>query len=138
MKTEEGECRTCAVILNSGMLLGSKIGMGIDKHQCVFRMQDAPVDGFEKDVGARTTFRIVTHDVNLTKLSKLYRRLEEPSNVVFWYPSNARATLRREVIEFWRSSSFYTRVFFQRKLLANYFRKVWEEQTGISGKVLDE
>ncbi|TRY87562.1 hypothetical protein DNTS_014524 [Danionella cerebrum] len=66
-------CRTCAVVGNSGNLLGSKYGLLIDNHEFVMRMNKAPIEGFEKDVGSRTTHRIMypetaTHLDNSTHL----------------------------------------------------------------------
>lgn len=50
---------TCAVVGNSGNLRGSRYGSDIDRHAYVFRMNNAPVQGFEADVGSRTTHHIV-------------------------------------------------------------------------------
>ncbi|XP_030644946.1 CMP-N-acetylneuraminate-beta-galactosamide-alpha-2,3-sialyltransferase 1-like [Chanos chanos] len=52
-------CRTCAVVGNSGNLLGSHYGRLIDLHDFVLRMNRAPTKGFEEDVGAKTTHRII-------------------------------------------------------------------------------
>ena len=53
----DGYCDTCAMVTNSGFLLGSKAGKFIDSNECVFRMNDGPVTGYEQDVGSRTTHR---------------------------------------------------------------------------------
>lgn len=48
-----------AVVGNSGQLLGSELGEEIDDHDSVFRFNAAPVEGFEEDVGAEVTARIL-------------------------------------------------------------------------------
>lgn len=49
---------SCAVVGNSGNLLHSNYGQQIDAHTYVFRMNNAPVQGYEKDVGTRTTHHV--------------------------------------------------------------------------------
>ncbi|XP_071770373.1 CMP-N-acetylneuraminate-beta-galactosamide-alpha-2,3-sialyltransferase 1-like [Centroberyx gerrardi] len=48
-------CRSCAVVGNSGNLLRSGYGRQIDSHGVVIRMNKAVTQGFEQDVGNRTT-----------------------------------------------------------------------------------
>ncbi|XP_019613666.1 PREDICTED: CMP-N-acetylneuraminate-poly-alpha-2,8-sialyltransferase-like [Branchiostoma belcheri] len=59
--------RSCAVVGNSGILLGSRCGPEIDSADFVFRSNLAAVDGFEKDVGAKSNFTtmnpsVLSHD----------------------------------------------------------------------------
>jgi hypothetical protein len=49
---------TCAIISNSGSLLHSHFGNEIDAHDMVMRINHAPVVGFRRFVGVRTTFDI--------------------------------------------------------------------------------
>ncbi|CAH1269940.1 ST3GAL2 [Branchiostoma lanceolatum] len=48
-------CLRCAVVGNSGNLKQSNYGEEIDGYDLIFRMNDAPTKGWEKDVGHRTT-----------------------------------------------------------------------------------
>ncbi|XP_055013407.1 CMP-N-acetylneuraminate-beta-galactosamide-alpha-2,3-sialyltransferase 1-like isoform X2 [Boleophthalmus pectinirostris] len=48
-------CQTCAVVGNSGNLKGSNYGRQIDSHDFVIRMNFAKTEGYEVDVGIKTT-----------------------------------------------------------------------------------
>uniref|UniRef100_A0A8B9GUB5 ST3 beta-galactoside alpha-2,3-sialyltransferase 1 n=1 Tax=Astyanax mexicanus TaxID=7994 RepID=A0A8B9GUB5_ASTMX len=52
-------CRLCALVGNSGNLEGSHYGPLIDAHDFVIRMNEGPTEGYEKDVGSKTTHRAV-------------------------------------------------------------------------------
>ncbi|XP_076850168.1 CMP-N-acetylneuraminate-beta-galactosamide-alpha-2,3-sialyltransferase 4 isoform X2 [Brachyhypopomus gauderio] len=55
---ESLDCRTCVVIGNGFALKNSSLGIAIDRHDIVIRMNDAPVRGYEQDVGSKTTMRL--------------------------------------------------------------------------------
>ena len=46
---------------SSGHLFASGAGAEINAHDCVLRMNLAPIKGFEKDVGNKTTVRLKTN-----------------------------------------------------------------------------
>ncbi|XP_016103673.1 CMP-N-acetylneuraminate-beta-galactosamide-alpha-2,3-sialyltransferase 1-like [Sinocyclocheilus grahami] len=52
-------CRTCSVVGNSGNLRESRYGSYIDSSDFVIRMNQAPTQGFEKDVGYKTTHHLM-------------------------------------------------------------------------------
>ncbi|XP_068011762.1 alpha-N-acetyl-neuraminyl-2,3-beta-galactosyl-1,3-N-acetyl-galactosaminide alpha-2,6-sialyltransferase [Melanerpes formicivorus] len=58
---ERALCHRCAIVSSSGQMLGSHLGQAIDKQECVLRMNHAPTAGYEEDVGARSTVRVVSH-----------------------------------------------------------------------------
>ncbi|XP_008419585.1 CMP-N-acetylneuraminate-beta-galactosamide-alpha-2,3-sialyltransferase 1-like isoform X2 [Poecilia reticulata] len=58
-KPSPGKCRTCAVVGNSVNLRGSSYGSLIDAHDIVIRMNGGPTTGYEKDVGTKTTHRVL-------------------------------------------------------------------------------
>jgi hypothetical protein len=59
-----GRCGACALVGNAWHLLGADLGAEIDAHAVVVRFgAAAPTEGFEADVGARTTLRVVVRAV---------------------------------------------------------------------------
>ncbi|XP_032828576.2 type 2 lactosamine alpha-2,3-sialyltransferase-like [Petromyzon marinus] len=51
-------CKRCVVVGNGFVLSNSSLGKEIDKHDIIIRMNEAPVTGYEQDVGSRTSLRI--------------------------------------------------------------------------------
>ncbi|XP_030597489.1 CMP-N-acetylneuraminate-beta-galactosamide-alpha-2,3-sialyltransferase 1-like [Archocentrus centrarchus] len=60
-------CRSCAVVGNSGNLKGSRYGALIDFHDIVIRLNYGRTKGYETDVGAKTTHRVM-YPESATKL----------------------------------------------------------------------
>ncbi|XP_028857714.1 CMP-N-acetylneuraminate-beta-galactosamide-alpha-2,3-sialyltransferase 4 isoform X2 [Denticeps clupeoides] len=55
---ENLECRTCVVIGNGFGIRNHSLGAIIDEHHVIIRLNDAPVRGYEQDVGSKTTMRL--------------------------------------------------------------------------------
>ncbi|XP_063112108.1 CMP-N-acetylneuraminate-beta-galactosamide-alpha-2,3-sialyltransferase 4 isoform X7 [Cavia porcellus] len=52
------QCRRCVVVGNGHRLRNSSLGSAIDKYDVVIRLNNAPVAGYESDVGSKTTMRL--------------------------------------------------------------------------------
>jgi len=50
--------RTCAVVGNSGILLGAGRGPQINAHDFIIHLNNAPIMGFTRDIGARTSLTL--------------------------------------------------------------------------------
>uniref|UniRef100_A0A1A7XYS0 Beta-galactoside alpha-2,6-sialyltransferase 2 n=1 Tax=Iconisemion striatum TaxID=60296 RepID=A0A1A7XYS0_9TELE len=55
--------KTCAVVTSAGAILHSRLGKEIDSHDVVLRFNAAPTEGYERDVGSKTTIRIINSQI---------------------------------------------------------------------------
>jgi hypothetical protein len=53
---------SCAVVANGLTLIESDYGPFIDQHDYIFRMNNAPIEGYQEDVGTKTTFNVVVNN----------------------------------------------------------------------------
>ncbi|KAM7046484.1 CMP-N-acetylneuraminate-beta-1,4-galactoside alpha-2,3-sialyltransferase isoform 3-T5 [Acridotheres tristis] len=63
-------CRRCIIVGNGGVLANKSLGLKIDDYDVVVRLNSAPVKGFEKDVGAKTTLRITYPEGAIQKMEQ--------------------------------------------------------------------
>uniref|UniRef100_G3TST0 Gal-NAc6S n=1 Tax=Loxodonta africana TaxID=9785 RepID=G3TST0_LOXAF len=84
-QTEVSPCRTCAVVGNSWFLRDSGLGFRINQHDVVLRMNQAPVQGFETDVGNTTTMRIMYPEAV---------RIQDPGTQLLVLPMNSSGLQR--------------------------------------------
>ena len=63
---------TCALVGNGGIARAAPFGESIDKHDIVMRINQGPSKGYEKNVGSRTSFRLLNK-----KWASMYTSREE-------------------------------------------------------------
>ncbi|KAI4805130.1 hypothetical protein KUCAC02_009760 [Chaenocephalus aceratus] len=62
-KLHQSAFKTCAVVTSAGAILRSGLGREIDNHDAVLRFNAAPTEGYERDVGNKTTIRIINSQI---------------------------------------------------------------------------
>ncbi|XP_036411589.1 ST3 beta-galactoside alpha-2,3-sialyltransferase 3b isoform X7 [Colossoma macropomum] len=55
---ESLSCKRCIIVGNGGILANKSLGSRIDEYDIVVRLNEAPVSGYTRDVGTKTTMRI--------------------------------------------------------------------------------
>ncbi|XP_037340131.2 alpha-N-acetyl-neuraminyl-2,3-beta-galactosyl-1,3-N-acetyl-galactosaminide alpha-2,6-sialyltransferase [Pungitius pungitius] len=107
-------CSQCALVSSSGQMLAAGAGEEIDKVGCVIRMNNAPTQGYEGDVGSRTSVRVVSHTSVplLVKNERYYFQQSADTTYVFWGPErNMRQDGKGHVFNaLWKVAQKYPKV----------------------------
>ncbi|XP_030642135.1 beta-galactoside alpha-2,6-sialyltransferase 2 [Chanos chanos] len=87
---------SCAVVTSAGAILHSALGKEIDSHDAVLRFNAAPTEGYERDVGNKTTVRIINSQIlanpkHQFNTSSLYKNV----TLVAWDPAPYTVNLNK-------------------------------------------
>ncbi|XP_044069135.1 ST3 beta-galactoside alpha-2,3-sialyltransferase 7 isoform X2 [Siniperca chuatsi] len=136
---EEGSCRRCVVVGNGGVLHGSHLGSHIDQYDIIIRLNNAPVPGFERDAGFRTTIRLI-YPEGAPHSAKEYKKTTMVALVVFksldldWLTS----VITKKPLSFWSKLWFWREVVDDIPLKPENFRILNPEIIHKTGQVLQK
>ncbi|KAG7238779.1 hypothetical protein INR49_030323 [Caranx melampygus] len=88
--------KSCAVVTSAGAILRSGLGKEIDTHDAVLRFNAAPTEGYERDVGNKTTIRIINSQIlanprHRFNTSSIYKNV----TLVAWDPAPYTVNLHK-------------------------------------------
>lgn len=129
-------CELCSIVSSSGQMLGLAAGPQIDRSPCIWRMNNAPTQGFERDVGQRTTLRVVSHTSVPLLLQKPQYFFGQGNNTVYvvWGPlRNMRKDGKGIVYNMLRQAAEnypHARIYVTTEDRMNYCDMVFKKETG--------
>ncbi|XP_068578670.1 ST3 beta-galactoside alpha-2,3-sialyltransferase 7 isoform X2 [Cebidichthys violaceus] len=135
----EGNCRRCVVVGNGGVLHGSHLGSHIDQYDIIIRLNNAPVSGYEKDAGSRTTIRLIypeaaPHSTNEYKKTTMVALVVFKSLDLDWLTS----VITKQPLSFWSKIWFWREVVDDIPLRPENFRILHPEIIHKTGQVLQK
>lgn len=119
---------------SSGQMLGQATGALIDRSPCIWRMNNAPTRGFERDVGRRTTLRVVSHTSVPLLLQRPQHFFGQNNDTVYvvWGPlRNMRSDGKGVVYNMLRQAAdSYPHIYATTDDRMNYCDMVFKKETG--------
>lgn len=130
-------CRRCVVVGSGGILHGKNLGPHIDQYDIIIRMNNAPVHGFERDAGSRTTIRLM-YPEGAPSMSQEYKSTEVVALVVFKSLDLAWLTsvVTKDPLSWWSKLWFWRDVIDSIPLQPENFRILNPEIMYRTGRVL--